>query len=56
MASILSEHILKKHVDAVFFLKRSLFKIISCAFYDIGFWAGIKLGYSLISTEYDNVY
>ncbi|KAH3862434.1 hypothetical protein DPMN_025401 [Dreissena polymorpha] len=35
MASILSEHILKKHVDA----------IIGCAFYDIGFWARIQLGY-----------
>ncbi|KAH3738096.1 hypothetical protein DPMN_044713 [Dreissena polymorpha] len=34
MASILSEHILKKHVD-----------IIGCAFYDIRFWARIQLGY-----------
>ena len=38
------------------FLKKSVFKIICCAFYDIGFWARLQLGYSLISTEYNYVY
>ena len=66
MTSILSKLILKKHVDAVLlkekFVQEKDYRstVIGSAFYyiglNIGFLAGIQLGYCLLSTGYVLVY